>query len=238
MEKFKRYLGLAMAIALLALAFAPFENNFHPMASKVTPLDNTVLRKLTGVGGREMTFWVYATDYMNRCTPFRNTSLRITSGYREVLCEGDDYLFSTITHEYETELLKFEPTLSILRNEYLRTPKLAKEIAPATGLSFLSNEASTNSHSIYLRSLEGPKRSTRSLQLELQIGAAMTNYLLTVRNSIAIGIYLIHALAMLIFLGLVFARESFGALLLWPFSLVVGVAKAGTKAAKSLHDKI
>lgn len=238
MDKLKRYVGLAMAVALLALAFVPFENHSHPMASKVTPLDGTVLTKLTGVGGREMAFWVYATDYINRCVPFRETSLRITSMYRVLTCEGDDYLFSTTAQEYEAELSNFEPTLSTLRREYLSTPKLIKEAAPASALPFLSSEASTTSYSIYLKSLEGPKRNPRSLQLELQIGRAMAKYLQSVRISIAIGIYLVHAFAILFFVGLVLARESVGALLLWPFTLIFGAAKVGTKVAKSLHDKV
>ncbi len=238
MDKLKRYVGLAAAIALLALAFTPFENRPHPMASKVTPLDGTVLTKLTGVGGREMAFWVYATDYINRCVPFRETSMRVTSMYRVLACEGDDYLFSTFAQEYEVELSKFDPTLPALRTEYLDTPKLAKEVAPASGLPFLSNEASTTSNSTYLKSLEGPKRNARSLKLELQIGTAMAKYLQSVRISIAIGIYLVHALAILFFVGLVLARESVGALLLWPFTLIFGAAKVGTKVAKSLHDKV
>ena len=164
--------------------------------------------------------------------------MRITSGFTVLTCEGDDYLFSTITQDYETELSKFEPTLSTLQKEYLSTPKLAKEVTRSNGLSFFPNEASTTNRSIYLDSQVGSKRNPQSLQLELQIGTAMAKYLQSVRNSIAIGIYLIHALAILLFIGLVFVRESVGALLLWPFILIFGFAKVGIKTAKSLHEKI
>ena len=239
MEKLKRYLGLAVAVALLALAFLPFENNrHHPMASKVTPLDSTILTKLTGVGGRDMLLWTHATDYINRCIPFRETSIRIRSLYVQLDCEGDNYLFSTFAREYEAELSKFEPTLPTLHIEYLNTPKLIKETEPVVGLLSGLGDTTHTSHSIYLKSLEGQKRNLRSLQLELQIGTAMSKYLQSVSNSIAIGIYLLHGFAILLFAGLVWARRAVGAILLWPFTLIFGAVKAGSGVVKSLHDKV
>lgn len=238
MNKLKRYLGLAVAVALLALAFVPFEkNSYYPMASKATPLDGTVLAKLTGAGGRDMDLWAYATDYINRCVPFQETSRRSNARYGAQTCEGNDHLFSTTAHEYETELSKFEPALPTLRKAYLATPKVLKEAAPTSALASLLSGATTT-NSIYLRGLEGPVRDPQSLKLELQIGTAMSKYLQSVHGSIATSIYLVHGLAILLFIGLVFARESVGALLLWPFSLIFGAAKAGTKVAKSLHDKV
>jgi hypothetical protein len=68
MEKLKRYVGLVVAVALLALAFfIPVENNHrHPMTSTVTPLDSTVLTKLTGVGGRDLLLWIHG-ECLNFC---------------------------------------------------------------------------------------------------------------------------------------------------------------------------
>lgn len=239
MEKLKRYIGLAVAVTLLALAFVPFENNrFHPMASKVTPLDGTVLTKLTGVGGRDMLLWIYATDYINRCNPFRETSMRVQSIGVQLNCVGDNYLFSTFAREYEAELSKFEPTLPALHIEYLNTPKLIKKAEPAVGLFSILGDGSNTGHSIYLKSLEGPKRNLRSLQLELQIGTAISKYLQSVGNSIAIGIYLLHGFAILLFIGLVWARQTVGTIMLWPFTLIFGAVKAGSGVVKSWHDKV
>lgn len=239
MEKLKRYVGLAVAVAILALAFVPFENNrYHPMASNITPLDSTLLTKLSGVGGRDMLLWIHATDYINRCPPFRETAIHISSLYVELKCEGDNYLFSTFNGEFEAALSKFEPDLPTLRIEYLNTPKLIKESAPAVVPFITLGNSTDTSHSTYLKSLEGPKRNLRSLQLELQMGTAMGKYLQSVNNSIAIGIYLLHGFAILLFVGLVWARQAVGATVLWPFALTFSAVKLGSGVVKRLHDKV
>lgn len=233
MNKFKRYLGLAFALVLMALAFAPLgPPPYQPNASKVTPLDNTLLAQLTGTGGRGSLIWLGATDYMNACPPFQETSKRviqILAPERSDCQAGSSWVFVGLPQHYETTLTKFEPAILSLATEYYTTH---------AGWTEARRNVSSNSNFFGGPAPAKPIRDPRLAELELQIGAAMAKYLDSVKSELAVNLYAVHIFVALAGVFLVMFRQQVGAVLLWPFNLLFGAAKVGSKAARNLHDKV
>lgn len=233
MNKFKRYLGLAFALVLMALAFAPMAPPpYYLDASKVTPLDNTVLAQLTGTGGRGSPIWLGATDYMNACPPFQQTSKRVVHIFTPESSDcqaGSGWVFVGLPQRYEASLTTFEPSIISLANEYSKALSQWNE-ARRNGSSNINFSGEPTSAK--------PIRDPRLAELELQIGAAMAKYLDSEKSALAVKLYSVHFFALLVGVFLVVFRQQFGSLLLWPFSLLFGAAKSGGKAARSLHDKV
>ncbi|MFV0677772.1 hypothetical protein [Variovorax sp. tm] len=58
------------------------------------------------------------------------------------------------------------------------------------------------------------------------------------KSKLLVPLYSLHGLLVLIALFTVIFREEAGALVLSPLTLLFGLGKAGTKAVKSLHEKV
>ena len=233
MNKLKRYLGLALALALMSLAFAPLgPPHSYPNASKVTPLDNTVLAQLTGTGGRGSLIWLGATDYMNACPPFQATSKRVVKSFsfdKSDCQDGSRWVFVGLPQHYPETLKNFEPTILSLSTEYDTT---------LAGWQEVRKKVSGNINIFGEPAPAKPIRDPRLTELELQIGSAMAKYLDSVKSELAVSVYAIHIFVTMAGVFLVMFRLQVGAVLLWPFSLLFGAAKMGSKAARNLHDKV
>lgn len=233
MNKLKRYLGLAFALVLMAVALAPIgPPPYFLDASKVTPLDNTVLAQITGTGGRGSPIWLGATDYMNACPPFQQTSKRVVHIFAPESndCQtGSGWVFVGLPQQYEASLTTFEPSILALANEYSKALSEWQE---------LRRNGSSNVNIFREPGSTRPIRNPRLAELELQIGAAMAKYLDSKRSALAVNLYTVHFFALLVGVFLVAFRQQLGSLLLWPFSLLFGAAKFGGKAARNLHDKV
>lgn len=233
MNKLKRYLGLVFAFVLMALAFAPLgPPPYYPNASKVTPLDNTLLAQLTGTGGRGSPIWLGATDYMNSCPPFQETSKRVVQIFAPERsdCQADSrWVFVGLPQHYEAILTKFDPAIPSLATEYY------------TNLARWTEAKRSEGSNSTLFGVPAPARLIRDprlAELELRIGGAMTKYLDSVKSELAVKLYAVHIFVALAGIFLVMSRQQVGAVLLWPFNLLFGAAKVGSKAARNLHDKV
>lgn len=234
MNKFKRYLGLAVALVLMGFAFAPIgPPHFYPDASKVTQFDNTLLAQLTSTGGRGSMIWLGATDYMNACPPFQESSRRVIQIFAPERsdCEaGSRWVFVGLPQRYEADLTKFEPAILSFAMEYDTT--LAGWIEARRNVS--SNIIPFAGSVPVIKRMRDP----RLAELELQIGAVMAKYLDSAKFELAVNLYVVHFFAALAGGFLILFRQQFGTALLWPFSLLFGAAKVGGKAARTLHDKV
>lgn len=232
MEKFKRYLGLAMALGVLILGFLPLgPDRYFSRASKLTPLDSTALTY--GILRREMRgdmyFWLYSTDYFNSCPPFQEMSLRtnVYDAFRSRRCDGDGFLFSTISQMHEAELTAIEPRFPSLLAEYEAAINAERSNSKERQIDLFGNN-----------SVDNKGASTRRLTSEFAIGSVMNKYLGTRQVGLAATIYVIHGLLLMAVLFMVWGRRSVGGLVWFPFSLIFGAARIGAKAAQKTHDKI
>lgn len=221
MEKLKRYLGLAAAIALLVLGFTPTgrDHNF-PWASSLTPLDASVLSMVTVRQDIDMQYLRYATNHFNSCPPFQKEA-RVMR-YEAHPCRGEDYLFLEEARMREPEIAAIEPAFTALMNEY-------EEVKRAENDRFQSAPRLIG---------EPVARDERAVQLELLLGRAMARHLDTLAVGLATNIYLLHGMLLLVASLMVVWRQYVGAVLCFPFTLLFGAASASAKAAKSLHDKV
>lgn len=230
MNKFKRYLGLVFAFVLMGLAFMPVgPHPYYPNVSKVTPLDNTLLAQLTGTGGRGSRIWLGATDYMNACPPFQKMSKRVLTWQTSDCQGGSGWVFAELPKQYEANLTTFEPAILSLANEYSKALSEWMETRRNVNSSINLSVVPAQTKSI---------RDPRLAELELQIGTAMAKHLDSKKSALAFSVYAVHFFAALVGFVLVMFRQQVGAVLLWPFSLLLGAAKVGGKTARNLHDKV
>jgi hypothetical protein len=219
MEKFKRYLGLFTAIALLVFAFIPGDRDKgFPRASKLTPLDFTLLTQLTRRQSDGMVFWRFSTDYLNRCPPFQKTEIGPYSPEQQG-CSGFSPWDLKLIREREHELKAFEPRIHLLLEEY------AGSIGTENKLLWERREENQGLK---------PVRDKRNTELELQLGLAMAKLLDADRVGLAMAIYFVHALLALVVVLMIRGRQTVGDVIFSPFILF----GAGAKAAKGFHDKV
>ena len=177
--------------------------------------------------------WLGATNYMNACPPFQESSKRviqILAPERSDCQAGSRWVFAGLPQHYEAHLTKFEPAILSFATEYETT--LAGWIEARKNVSSSANP--------FAGPLSAIKqiRDPRLAELELQIGAAMDKYLDSTKSELAVNLYAVHFLAALVGFFVILFRQQVGAALLWPFSLLFGAAKVGGKAARNLHDKV
>lgn len=212
MEKFKRYLGIAMALILLIFGFFPAgPDPYFPRASKLTPLDTTILTygTLRHEMRGDMYFWLYSTEYFNSCPPFQQISLRTTfhDAIQSKKCNGDGFLFSTISRMHEIELTTIEPKFPAILDEY------------EAAINSERNEPKEEQFNIvHNKPIQITGASTRRLMSEFEIGNVMNKYLETRKVGIATTIYVLHGILILAFIFMVWGRRFIGNLIWFPFS--------------------
>lgn len=176
-----------------------------------------------------MYFWLYSTDYFNSCPPFQEMSLRtnVYDAFRSRRCDGDGFLFSTISQMHEAELTAIEPRFPSLLAEYEAAINAERSNSKERQIDLFGNN-----------SVDNKGASTRRLTSEFAIGSVMNKYLGTRQVGLAATIYVIHGLLLMAVLFMVWGRRSVGGLVWFPFSLIFGAARIGAKAAQKTHDKI
>lgn len=219
MVKLKRYLGLTLAIALLGMAFLPIEKEHHRVKTQeITPLDVTVLSALTGVGGHSSWFW---RDYASQAADC--AAVRAGRKAADRSCDRSDFLSLALSRSFSGDIVAEDRQIAQLIKEY-------REAQAADNPRIVA--ATT--------SLGRPQaiRSQRVLTAEAKLTEAVAGYVANERSALATSVYVVHGFAIVVFLLLVTFRERVGGLVLWPFSLLGGAAKAGGKAAKAIHEKV
>lgn len=219
MVKLKRYLGLAVAIALLVFAFLPNGNSGYRLkATQVTRLDNTILAHVANVGGRGSYLWMVFYEYLQRCSSARSDYYRVDN-----YCSLETPVLYSIAKSKVDSIIVAEPRI----NEFL------KEYSDADAADPRSTMPPTN-----LFGQPQVRYTERLVKAHEHLGQAISKYLDSQRSTLAFAVYLAHGLAIAAFLLLVRLRETVGGLLLWPFTLLLGAGKVGGKAAKAIHEKV
>lgn len=224
MEKLKGYLGLAVALALAALVLYPVPHQLYPAATRLTPLDATLLAQLATTGMSRRREWLFASHHINACPPAQPRQWYVTyTQYAESDCTASGFRLMDWALANERVLVVHEPGL----------PALLAEQAPLR-----VDESKALRVGLYQSWQAPPARNSRLVELELEIGGAIAGYLADERPGQVANLYVLHGGL----LGLAFAlglwRRQVGAVLLSPFSLLRGGLSVTAKAAKGIHDKV
>lgn len=224
MAKFKRYIGLLVAIFVLVVAFAPartkdYRDYYYPNATRLTFMTDTIAADFLKPEEKLTEMWKAVSDRMNRCPPFTESIQASRSSMRSDGCGKNDWLFSTLAQQYLLEIQPYEPDIAKLVDQYL-----------------------AYSESYVQPKMNGfdpePSRDQRILALEKRIGVAEAKFLHENKGKILAPHYMLHGIFLLLVLLIVVFRELVGSLVLSPLTLLLALGKAGGKATKSLHDKV
>jgi len=167
MGKLKRYAGVLAAIGLLLAAFTAVPRMEHlRRATPITPLDSTVLTRITVERTTPMQVWVRSTSMLSdwkTCLRLNENERRYNSPQPD--CGGGFTWHQMLTARGEvgdavSDLLPYEPALDSLLIEYTSTK-------PNT-----------------------PRRH----ELDAQIGTAVSKYLEAQRPGLAKSILLVHTI--------------------------------------------
>lgn len=209
MEKASNFVGWLVALGFLVFAFAPigsgYRNDRFPEATRVTWLMNTYWAAMARPETRDATLWTQATDYMNRCPPFRESVMPTKAARGSNECDGDDSVFVSQASEFMADLRPFENQIDILVPAYGRTPRKRPGVEAQPGIALAP--ANVN------------HRNPRSMMLEARIGSAVLQYLDTREAKLRRAFYESHGLALMLFVFLLVIRERIGELVLAPLSL-------------------
>ncbi|MGF6348173.1 hypothetical protein [Variovorax sp. W2I14] len=223
MSKLKRYIGLLVAVFVLVLTFGPARNDYrdyyYPSAARLTFLTDTIVADLVKPEKEFEEAWKAVSDYMNRCPPFTSVKLNQRGSGGSNSCEGNGWIFSALPQRHLTELKAYEPDIEKLVEQYTAWNQ---KYVPKPRDLFNAE----------------PARDPKILAIEKRIGTAEAKYLNDNKSKLLVPLYFLHGFLVLIALFIVVFREEIGALVLSPLTLLFGLGKVGTKAAKSLHDKV
>ena len=224
MAKFKRYIGLLVAIFVLVVAFAPaktkdYRDYYYPNATRLTFMTDTIAADFFEPEKNLTVMWKAVSDRMNRCPPFTESIQDSRSSMRSDGCGKNDWLFSKLARQYLSEIQPFEPDIEKLVDQYLAYSERYEQ------------------PKMYSFDPE-PSRDQKILVLEKRIGVAEAKFLHDNKGKILVPLYMLHGIFLLLVLLIFVYREAVGSLVLSPLTLLLGLGKAGGKAAKSLHDKV
>jgi hypothetical protein len=222
-DKLKRYLGLAVTIVLLVIAILP-TGGYLPYlrASALTPLDTTVLTRLTmGFNPRSdpgrhrnMAFWLMMTHQLNELRDCRLLKSPLEPTF------------------FDEKPRDCQGALSGLLSDLSFRARWHGDSDPA----LQALHASVNALSVEHRLAKG--NVPRMIELEANSVAQIVEYLETTRAQLARDIYALHGIVFLLIGLMVLGRREVGELVCAPFEMLFGAAKGGARAAKRIHEKI
>jgi len=124
MDEFKRYLGLAAALAVLALAFFPTGGDAdYPDAEKLTPLSGSVLSLVMTRVHDGQRFHAQATSHLNTCQRVkgswqRDGTARESAALETVGCPDGSHRLLQLVQGWQDKLTAHEPELPALASEF------------------------------------------------------------------------------------------------------------------------
>jgi hypothetical protein len=204
MDKVKRHVGILTAIALLALAFTPVKgSSTYSMAWPVTPLDSTVLSRLTVEQTAPMRIWIKATNARSQLAScMRPSGMEAATGNaaglaeRQRNCWGQPYAWHQVLTvgndigDGADRLVAYEPAIDVLLAEYV-------QVARATA---------------------------RQRELDDQIGASLSKYLEVQRPRLASIIWTLHLLLVAVAMLMVIWRARVGTIVLLPLTALLSAS--------------
>lgn len=208
MEKLKGYLGIALALMLMA-GFVPVTRGYeYANGTKLTPLDLTVAGQLMRIWSAPHRFWWRATNTLNECQHYDRN------------CGYLPELFLVQVGQRAAEVETFEPALPALMREY-------EEAWRADGELRHRDAAARNA-----------PRDPQLVAFERRLGNIVQRYLESQRSTLAGGIYAVHVLLLGLVVAALRWRRRVGGMLLWPLGIALRAAKAGATVAVDAHRKV